>query len=89
MPIELSEEATRRIHQALHDYVLEEFGEDLGVLRTGKLLDFVMGLIGASVYNQAIADAQAWLQGKMMDLPGDLHQQVEYEAGEAEHSADS
>ncbi len=39
-----------------------------------------MKLIGASVYNQALEDAQAWLQGKVLDLEGDLGEPVEYSA---------
>lgn len=78
MPIEFPAESKKRISEALHDYFQDQFDEDLGVLRTEKLLDFVVNLIGASIYNQAITDAQAWLHGKVLDLEGDLHQQVEF-----------
>jgi uncharacterized protein (DUF2164 family) len=77
MPIEFSAESKKRIYESLHNYFQDQFDEDIGLLRTGKLFDFVVNLIGASIYNQAITDAQAWLQGKLLDLQGDLHQQVE------------
>ena len=78
MPIEFSAESRKRIYESLQTYVREEFNEDIGVLRTERLFDLVVKLIGATIYNQAINDAQAWLQGKLLDLEGDLHERVEF-----------
>ena len=46
------------------------------MLRTERLFEVVVKLIGATIYNQAISDTQAWLQGKLLDLEGDLHERV-------------
>ena len=78
MSIEFSAESQERIYESLQNYFHDQLGEDIGLLRTERLFDFVVNLIGASIYNQAITDAQAWLQGKLEDLGGDLHQHVEY-----------
>ena len=79
MPIEFSSESRQRIYESLQRYVREEFDEEIGVLRTQRLFEVVVKLIGATIYNQAISDAQAWLQGKLLDLGGDLHEKVEFE----------
>ena len=77
MPIEISAESRKKIDESIQRFVLEEFNEEIGVLRTQRLFEFVVRLIGATIYNQAINDAQAWLQGKLLDLEGDLHEVVE------------
>ncbi len=79
MSIDLSAENKTRICKALEVYVRENLDCDIGLLQSEQLFEFMMGLIGASAYNQAVSDAQAWLQGKLLDLEGDLHEQVEYE----------
>ncbi|MCP3902132.1 MAG: DUF2164 domain-containing protein [Planctomycetes bacterium] len=79
LAIRFSEEQRNRIRQALAGYVREHFDHEMGDLQSEVFLDFVVGLVGASAYNQAVTDAQAWLQGKLGDLGGDVHEVVEFE----------
>ena len=79
MATEFPAEEKDRIHRALQEYVRKNLECDMGLLQTERLFEFMVELIGASAYNRAIADAQAWMQGKLLDLEGDLHEQVEYE----------
>ena len=79
MTIEFPAETKDRMYKALQQYVLENLECDIGLLQTEQLFEFMVNLIGAGAYNQAIKDAQAWMQGKLLDLEGDLHEQVEYE----------
>lgn len=79
MAIEIPAETKDRMYKALQQYVLENFDCDIGLLQTERLFEFMVNLIGAGAYNRAITDAQAWMQGKLLDLEGDLHEQVEYE----------
>jgi uncharacterized protein (DUF2164 family) len=79
MTLEFPVEEKERIHRALQEYVRENLDCDIGLLQTERLFEFMVNLIGASAYNRAIADAQAWMQGKLLDLEGDLHERVEYE----------
>ncbi len=71
--IQFSPESKQRIFKDLQSFFHDECDEDLGELRTGKVLDFMVGLVGVSAYNQAITDAQAWMQEKPLDLRGELH----------------
>ena len=79
MTIEFPAETKERMYKALQQYVLENLECDIGLLQTERLFEFMVNLIGAGAYNRAITDAQAWMQGKLLDLEGDLHEQVEYE----------
>ena len=79
MSIEFPAEEKDRIYRALQEYVRDNLNRDLGLLQTERLFEFMVNLVGASAYNRAIADAQSWMQGKLLDVEGDLHEQVEYE----------
>jgi uncharacterized protein (DUF2164 family) len=76
MAIEFPDDAKKRITTSLNAYVQDEFGEDLGDLRMVRLYEFLVGLIGAAAYNQGVADAQAWLHNKLIDLEIELHEDV-------------
>ncbi len=47
--------------------------EDIGDLKAGLFLDFCLQEIGPSVYNQAVADVQAVLQGRVTDLDSECY----------------
>ena len=47
---------------------------EVGDLKAKLLLDFFLGEIGPIVYNSAIADAQAYFQGKVADLEGSCYE---------------
>ena len=42
--------------------------DEIGDLKASLLLDFALTEIGPSVYNLAIADAQTYLQDKVVDI---------------------
>ncbi len=68
MSIRFPKEQEERLLSAIKRYVLENFEEDLGDLRASLFLDFVLKAIGPAIYNQAIADAQAFLLKSTGDL---------------------
>lgn len=68
MPITLPDETTKQLRASIKRYVLEHLDQDIGELQADLLLDFALREIGPSVYNRAIADAQAWFQGRIADL---------------------
>jgi uncharacterized protein (DUF2164 family) len=53
---------------ALQQYFAANMDEDIGDLKAGLLLDFVLSELGPSVYNQAIADARAFFEERSSDL---------------------
>jgi uncharacterized protein (DUF2164 family) len=58
----------RQLQASVKRYIVENLDADAGDLKARLLLDFCLKEVGAVVYNQAIADAQAYMQGRVADL---------------------
>ena len=70
MPITLSPETIKRLVASIKRYAAENLDEEIGDLKATLFLDFCVREIGPSIYNQAIADAQGYMQEKAADLGG-------------------
>lgn len=70
MPIQLSAERTRALQASLKRYAAEELDQELGDLKASLMLDFILKEVAPTIYNQAIADAQAYFQARVADLEG-------------------
>ncbi len=70
MAIELSPETAKQLQASIKRYFAENLDQDIGDLKAGMLLNYCLKEIGPSIYNQAIADAQAYFQGRVGDLEG-------------------
>lgn len=68
MAIKLKKESSDRLELSIRRYFKEELDEDIGDLKSTLFLDFCLREIGPCIYNQAVADAQAILQGRVTDL---------------------
>ncbi len=73
-PITLTDETAKKLRASIRRYFSENLDQDIGDLKADLLLDFAVREIGPSVYNQAIADAQAYFQGRVTDLEGVCYQ---------------
>lgn len=67
MDLKLSRDTEERLKRSIQRYLEENFGEG-GELKASLLLKFVLAEIAPTVYNRAVADAQAYLQEKAADL---------------------
>ncbi len=74
MPIKLSSETTTQLIASIKRYAAGNLDEEIGDLKAGLLLDYCLKEIGPSIYNQAIADAQAYFTGRVADLEGVCHE---------------
>lgn len=74
MALPLDDERRAELVARLQGFWLEEFDEDLSVFRAEHVLDFLLGLVGAQIYNQAVQDARAWMLGKLDDLDGEVYE---------------
>ena len=70
MPIKLPPETVKQLHASIKRFFAEELEQDIGDLKAGTVLDYVIKEIGPSIYNGAIADAQAYFQERVTDLDG-------------------
>ena len=70
MAITLSPETTKQLHASIKRYFAEQLDQEIGDLKASLVLDYCLKEIGPSIYNQAVADAQSYFQGRVADLEG-------------------
>jgi uncharacterized protein (DUF2164 family) len=66
--IVLPDAARKQAVAALRQYFAANMDDEIGDLKAGLLLDFILSELGPSVYNQAIADARAFFEERTSDL---------------------
>jgi uncharacterized protein (DUF2164 family) len=66
--LKLSDAARKQAVAAVQQYFAANMDEEIGDLKAGLLLDFILSELGPSVYNQAIADARAFFEERTSDL---------------------
>lgn len=74
MSLELDENRRLAMLGDIRAFFAESLDDEIGDLKARLVLDFFLGRLGAAVYNQAVADAHAWAQDKLMDIEGELYQ---------------
>ena len=74
MPIALRDEERARALESIKQYARDELELDLGELRAGTLLDYVLTELAPLAYNRGVRDAQARMQATVGDLDGDCHE---------------
>ena len=74
MAIELDPSRRERLVQSVQGFFLEEFDEDVSAFRAEQLLDFFLERLGPQAYNQGVQDARVFLQRKLDDLDGEVHE---------------
>lgn len=70
MTIKLSDDTQQRLISSIKQYASENMEEEIGDLKARLLMDFFLKELGPSVYNKAIADAQAHMHDRVGDLDG-------------------
>jgi uncharacterized protein (DUF2164 family) len=70
MTVKLVEETEKRLVASIKRFFDEEMDEPVGDLKAMRVLDFFVREVAPSVYNQAIADAQAYFTDRVADLSG-------------------
>ena len=68
MKIELAEESKKRAIASLRRYFAAELDQEIGDLKAGLMVDFMLQELGPSIYNAAIGDAQTYLRDRVADL---------------------
>lgn len=74
MTIEISNEASKAAIVSIQRYFAENMDEEIGSLAAGALLGFFLKEIGPIVYNKAVADAQARMQARVMELDVEVYE---------------
>jgi uncharacterized protein (DUF2164 family) len=78
MAIKLEKETQKRLVGSIKRFYAEEMEDEIGDLKTMRLLEFFLRELGPNIYNQAIADAQKYFLDKAEDL-GDAYYVPEFD----------
>ncbi|HSK48471.1 MAG TPA: DUF2164 domain-containing protein [Coriobacteriia bacterium] len=76
--MKLEKDTEKYLLNSIKRFFAEEMEMPVGDLKAAQILDFFAGEMGPSVYNQAIADAQAYFIEKASDLAG-VHNAAEFD----------
>ncbi len=68
MTIKLKQEVSDQLIASIKRYFEEQLDQTIGDLKAKLLLEFCLSEIGPCVYNRAIADAQAYVQGSIAEI---------------------
>jgi uncharacterized protein (DUF2164 family) len=74
MPIDLNKDARAAAVKSIERYFQENMEQRIGNIQAAALLSFFLQEVGPSVYNQAIADAQERLMGRVTELDIECHE---------------
>jgi uncharacterized protein (DUF2164 family) len=66
--IRISEEARKRAIVSIKRFFAENTDEEIGDLKAGLFLDYILAEHGPTIYNQALADARAFFEARIADL---------------------
>lgn len=72
MQIKLDPARRQRVAAHLQKLFTSEFDERLSDFRADEIIDLMLRTMGPAVYNQAVQDVRAHLQGKLDDLDGEI-----------------
>ena len=73
MEIKLDKERIKVLREKAQIYFRDELDESIGDLKADLIVEFFIKQIGPHIYNQAISDAYAFIQDKLIDLEGTLY----------------
>lgn len=72
MPIEFSPDDRKQALSSLTRFCETELDVEMSQIQVAQLLDFVLKEIAPTVYNSALADAQAFVQERLAELESSL-----------------
>lgn len=74
MAVALTADARKQALPSLKRFCAESLDTKIGDLQATSLLDFFLKEIAPAVYNTGVADAQAYLRDRLVDLEGTCYE---------------
>ena len=68
--ITLPDRDRTRAIASLKQYFSEHMDEEIGDLKAGLMLEYILAELGPTIYNGAIADARSFFEERTADLSG-------------------
>ena len=72
--VRLSDERRVELVAVIKQHFIDEFDEILSDYRAEAILDFFVKTLGPPVYNQGVKDATGYIQEKLADIEGEIHE---------------
>jgi len=69
-PILITERSRHQAIASIRRWFTENTDEEIGDLKAAICLDYILAEIGPTIYNQAMADARAFMEERAADLEG-------------------
>lgn len=73
MEIKLSDVRKKEMIEEVQSYFRNEHDESIGELKAEMFVEFFIEKLGPKIYNQAIDDANSYIQERLIDLDGALY----------------
>ncbi|MEM7661282.1 MAG: DUF2164 family protein [Pseudomonadota bacterium] len=70
---DLTDEQRDAMKRELQAEYTNVFGEELSEFRAESLLEIILKTVAPAIYNSAVQDVRAHLQGKLDDLDGEVY----------------
>ena len=74
MAIEIDDARREQLIRRLQGFFRKEFDEEPSRFRAEQLLDFHLEVLGPQTYNQGVQDARKYMQERLDDLDGEVHE---------------
>lgn len=71
--VNLTDEQKKAIMDQIHNFFLEEYDEDLGIIKQQRIFDLFAEELAPIVYNKALDDAMLWYKRQQENLEADFY----------------
>ncbi len=71
--VNLTDEQKKAIMDQIHNFFLEEYDEDLGIIKQQRIFDMFAEELAPIVYNKALDDAMLWYKRQQENLEADFY----------------
>lgn len=71
--ITLSDEERQEMLERIKTFFRDEREEEIGIIASGDVLDFFVGVLGKSFYNKALDDAWMWFRKMNDNMESDFY----------------
>ncbi|HLV08740.1 MAG TPA: DUF2164 domain-containing protein [Halanaerobiales bacterium] len=69
---DLSDEDKQKLLEEIKYYFEQERDEKIGIIASGKLLEFFLNTMGKYIYNKALDDIKKWYDKRMENIETDF-----------------
>lgn len=71
--IRLNDEQKKQLAGEIRAFYLDVFGEEIGMIKEGKIMDLFCEHLAPIIYNKALDDSMRWLKEQLGNLETDYY----------------